>query len=110
MAVEFVGDCATLVKANENGDPRHFPQELDAIVGTMHTFQFHHNPACKEGYIEFVVHEIFDMTIAAKQIEGQSSGTIIKLSLQFTIHICVTANIQTSYFFTLQVRHHYQNS
>ncbi|PWA43981.1 nucleic acid-binding, OB-fold protein [Artemisia annua] len=75
-ADEFVGvDCARLASSAENRGPRQFPDELHAIVGKKHTFQFHYTPTSRQGSVEFIVDEIFEIEKTSNKIEGQSSGT-----------------------------------
>ncbi|PWA59790.1 hypothetical protein CTI12_AA388220 [Artemisia annua] len=75
-ADQFLGvNCENLVASNEIPQPGHFPKGIESIVGTKHPFQFHYNPTCIQGYIEFVINEVFGITDQVKQIEGQPSGT-----------------------------------
>ena len=63
-----------MLASNENVDSGNFPKDIEKIVGTNHTFQFHYNPTCITGYIEFVVDEVFGITDTVQQIEFQPSG------------------------------------
>lgn len=74
-ADEYIGvNCADLVAANTTIQAGHLPDDIQAIVGRTHTFQFHYNSNCNPRYIEFVIDEVFGITDKAKQITGQSSG------------------------------------
>ena len=63
-----------MLASNENVHLGGFPKDIEKIVGTNHTFQFHYNPTCITGYVEFVVDEVFGITDKVQQIEGQTSG------------------------------------
>ncbi|PWA88437.1 hypothetical protein CTI12_AA090780 [Artemisia annua] len=68
-ADDFLGiNCGDLVASNKNSQQSHFPNEIQAIVGTTHTFQFHYNTTSNPGVTEFVVDEVFGITDKPKEI------------------------------------------
>ncbi|PWA48473.1 nucleic acid-binding, OB-fold protein [Artemisia annua] len=71
-ADDFIGvNCGDLVASNQNLERGHFPNEIEAIVGTAHTFQFHYNTTSNPGVTEFVMDEVFGTTDRPKQIESE---------------------------------------
>ncbi|PWA99184.1 hypothetical protein CTI12_AA009370 [Artemisia annua] len=68
-ADDFIGvNCGDLVASNKGLQRGHFPKEIEAIVGTNHTFQFHYNTTSNPGVTEFVMDEVFGITDRPKQI------------------------------------------
>ncbi|PWA62131.1 nucleic acid-binding, OB-fold protein [Artemisia annua] len=75
-ADDFIGvNCGDLVASNKALERSHFPTEIEAIVGTDHTFQFHYNTTSNPGVTEFVMDEVFGITDKPKQIEANPSGS-----------------------------------
>ncbi|PWA73037.1 hypothetical protein CTI12_AA263350 [Artemisia annua] len=75
-ADDFIGvNCGDLVASNKALERGHFPTEIEAIVGTNHTFQFHYNTTSNPGVTEFVMDEVFGITDKPKQIEANPSGS-----------------------------------
>ncbi|PWA62212.1 hypothetical protein CTI12_AA191960 [Artemisia annua] len=75
-ADDFIGvNCGDLVASNKGLERGHFPTEIEAIVGTNHTFQFHYNTTSNPGVTEFVMDEVFGITDKPKQIESNPSGS-----------------------------------
>ncbi|PWA57775.1 hypothetical protein CTI12_AA406200 [Artemisia annua] len=68
-ADDFLGiNCGDLVASNKKSQQSHFPNEIQATVGTTHTFQFHYNTTSNPGVTEFVVDEVFGITDKPKAI------------------------------------------
>ncbi|PWA81618.1 nucleic acid-binding, OB-fold protein [Artemisia annua] len=73
---DFIGvNCGDLVASNKGLERGHFPTEIEAIVGTNHTFQFHYNTTSNPGVTEFVMDEVFGIIDKPKQIESNPSGS-----------------------------------
>ncbi|GJW13927.1 DNA helicase [Tanacetum coccineum] len=53
-------ECSELVKKYNNPDPRDFPPEILSLIGHQHIFQFHYNPYCEMGIIDFYFDDILD--------------------------------------------------
>ncbi|PWA76220.1 nucleic acid-binding, OB-fold protein [Artemisia annua] len=71
-ADDFIGvNCGDLVASNQNLERGRFPNEIEAIVGTTHTFQFHYNTTSNPGVTEFFMDEVFGTTDKLKQIESE---------------------------------------
>ncbi|GJU06614.1 DNA helicase [Tanacetum coccineum] len=60
-------ECSELVKKYNNPDPRDFPPEILSLKGHQHIFQFHYNPYCEMGRIDFYFDDILDKPL---QITG----------------------------------------
>ncbi|GJX79269.1 nucleic acid-binding, OB-fold protein [Tanacetum coccineum] len=60
-------ECSELVKKYNNPDPRDFPPEILSLKGHQHIFQFHYNPYCEMGRIDFYFDDILDKPL---QISG----------------------------------------
>ncbi|PWA92314.1 hypothetical protein CTI12_AA079770 [Artemisia annua] len=74
-ADEFIGvNCGDLVASHKGLQRGQFPKEIEAIVGTNHTFQFHYNTTSNPGVTEFVMDEVFGITEKPKQIDSNPSG------------------------------------
>lgn len=86
----IVVNCGDLVASNQTIEPGHFLADIEAIVGTNHTFQFHYNPTSNPGFIEFVMDEVFGITDRPKQIEAKASGKQPYLSPHITTIICIS--------------------
>ncbi|PWA86276.1 hypothetical protein CTI12_AA141740 [Artemisia annua] len=68
-ADDFIGvNCGDLVASNQDPQRGHFLNEIQVIVGTNHTFQFHYNTTSNPGVTEFVVDEVFGITDKPKQV------------------------------------------
>ena len=69
-ADEFIGiNCRDLVASAHTLEPGQFPADIEAIVGTKHTIQFHYNPTCTIPFIEFFMDEVFGIPDVPKHIE-----------------------------------------
>ncbi|PWA51238.1 nucleic acid-binding, OB-fold protein [Artemisia annua] len=91
-ADDFIGvNCGDLVASNQDLQRGHFPNEIEAIVGTDHTFQFHYNTTSNPGITEFVMDEVFGITDKPKQIASDTSGKQLELLL------CITRTISIAY-------------
>ncbi|GJY83593.1 hypothetical protein Tco_0496969 [Tanacetum coccineum] len=66
-----------LVKKYEMPDTRDFPKEILDIEGRHHIFQFHYNPYCETGRVDFYFDDILDKPL-------QITGTP-KVTLQLTV-------------------------
>ncbi|GJX10982.1 DNA helicase [Tanacetum coccineum] len=64
-----VSDCTQLVKKNGVPSPREFPTEILSLEGKTHIFQFHYNPSCAKGKVDFFFDDILDKPL---QIAGPS--------------------------------------
>ncbi|GJY56784.1 nucleic acid-binding, OB-fold protein [Tanacetum coccineum] len=53
-------NCPQLVKLYNTPDPREFPTELLELQGQSHIFQFHYNPYCEKGRVDFYFDTILD--------------------------------------------------
>ncbi|GJX72790.1 nucleic acid-binding, OB-fold protein [Tanacetum coccineum] len=74
-------DCSNLVKKIH--DTRDFPTEILAIEGRRHIFQFHYNPYCETGRVDFYFDDILDKPLQIKdaptttpQLTGESSKAL----------------------------------
>ncbi|KAJ9559006.1 hypothetical protein OSB04_013620 [Centaurea solstitialis] len=70
-------NCNELVKELGNPDPHRIPPAIDAIKGITHIFQFHFNPLCKKGSVEFILDGILDDVAqpdSTKHTHEQQSG------------------------------------
>ncbi|PWA55781.1 DNA helicase Pif1-like protein [Artemisia annua] len=75
-ADEFVGvKCNALVQSLKNPDPKEIPEELQAIVGRKHIFQFHFNTSAKHRPPDFIFNQILDEPTVPPQIEATPSGS-----------------------------------
>ncbi|PWA78855.1 replication protein A 70 kDa DNA-binding subunit A [Artemisia annua] len=98
-ADDFIGvNCGDLVASNKGLERGHFPTEIEAIVGTNHTFQFHYNTTSIPGVTEFVMDEVFGITDKLKQIESTPSGKQLDLLLRITTIISITYDNYTLTF------------
>ncbi|PWA75789.1 nucleic acid-binding, OB-fold protein [Artemisia annua] len=86
-ADDFIGvNCGDLVASNKGLERGHFPTEIEAIVGTNHTFQFHYNTTSNPGVTEFVMDEVFGITDKPKQIESNPIISITYDNYTLTFH------------------------
>ena len=70
-------DCNKLVKELGNPDPHTIPPAIDAIKEIKHIFQYHFNPLCKKGSVEFILDDILDdvqQPDSTEQTDEQQSG------------------------------------
>ncbi|PWA45222.1 helitron helicase-like domain-containing protein [Artemisia annua] len=84
-ADDFIGvNCGDLVASNQDLQRGHFPNEIEAIVGTDHTFQFHYNTTSNPGITELVMDE--------------TTGKQLELLLCITRTICIAYDNYTLTF------------
>ncbi|GKD83281.1 hypothetical protein Tco_1350120, partial [Tanacetum coccineum] len=67
--LDKVNNCPQLVKLYNTPDPREFPTELLELQGQSHIFQFHYNPYCEKGRVDFYFDTILDRHL---EIAGSS--------------------------------------
>ncbi|GJV45250.1 DNA helicase [Tanacetum coccineum] len=53
-------DCTKLVNLYDTPSPRDFPSEILNLQGQRHIFQFHYNPSCEKGKVDFYFDDILD--------------------------------------------------
>ncbi|GJT61107.1 DNA helicase [Tanacetum coccineum] len=76
-------DCPELVKKYNIPSMRDFPEEILALEGKQHVFQFHYNPYCQTGRVDFYFDDILDKPLqitdsekGKSQVTGESSNII----------------------------------
>ncbi|GKA08744.1 DNA helicase [Tanacetum coccineum] len=80
-------DCTKLVNLYDTPSPRDFPSEILNIQGQRHIFQFHYNPSCEKGKVDFYFDDILDKPM---QITCRSEPSTKLSGKHYTI--------QTNYF------------
>ncbi|GKA30666.1 DNA helicase, partial [Tanacetum coccineum] len=63
--------CTQLVKMYNTPSPQEFPTEILNLIEKTHIFQFHYNPSCKKGRVDFFFDDILDKPLQIT--EGTSS-------------------------------------
>ncbi|GJX59285.1 hypothetical protein Tco_0290675 [Tanacetum coccineum] len=53
-------DCTKLVNLYGTPSPCDFPHEILNLQGQRHIFQFHYNPSCEKGKVDFYFDDILD--------------------------------------------------
>ncbi|GJY79070.1 hypothetical protein Tco_0484871 [Tanacetum coccineum] len=56
-------DCTQLVNLHDTPSPRKFPPEILNLQSRKHIFQFHYNPSCEKGKIDFYFDDILDKPV-----------------------------------------------
>ncbi|GKA93144.1 hypothetical protein Tco_0815130 [Tanacetum coccineum] len=71
-------ECTKLVKRNNMPDPRDFPTEILNLARQKHIFQFHHNPSCAKGGMDFYFDDIPNkpsQIVGPPEIPAAQTGT-----------------------------------
>ncbi|GJV31608.1 nucleic acid-binding, OB-fold protein [Tanacetum coccineum] len=66
-------ECSDLVKKYNIPNPCDFPTEILSLKGRRHIFQFHYNPSCETGKVDFYFDDILDRPL---QLTGISMAVI----------------------------------
>ncbi|GJU76461.1 hypothetical protein Tco_1273531 [Tanacetum coccineum] len=81
-------NCPQLVKLYNTPDPREFPTELLELQGQSRIFQFHHNPYCEKGRVDFYFDTILDRPLeiasSSKTQTATTGSELISPALEIT--------------------------
>ncbi|GJR52231.1 hypothetical protein Tco_1402752 [Tanacetum coccineum] len=56
----LIGECSQLMKMHNTPQPHDLPPQILALKVKRHIFQFHYNPRCNAGRVDFIFNDILD--------------------------------------------------